>query len=507
RATIRKNLMSRQDASVLAIRKLGATVSQRYVDALNAATIVVKQSDIDAVRNLPDVLSVTGLKIYQHDNDNSDNFSQVKAVWEGSPNNTGQGEKIALIDTGIDYKHADFGGTLSSTFPTSKVVGGMDLVGDAYNANGGSTSVRTPHPDNDPMDCEGHGTHVAGTAAGEGVDAGGNTYTGPYNSSVNFTNFDVAPGAAPGASLMIFKVFGCTGGVDNSVLLNALNDAVADEADVINMSLGSEWGHDDDPDAVAADNAVLGGAVVVISAGNAGPSSYLVGSPSSGDRVLSVAAVDATPAFPGATITSGPTVVSGIDANGYAGADVTAPLHVIYDSPGQISLGCDASDYDGFPHGDIAVVLRGTCARAAKPALAEAAGAVATIMINNASGLPPYEGTGLAGVNGPFVGVDPADQAALVARDGTSAVLHVGTAASNPTLGVVASFSSGGPRAGDSAQKPDVSAPGVAVKSALLSTSTTVAHTGSTIMSGTSMAAPNTSGVAALVLHAHPTWT
>jgi hypothetical protein len=49
------------------------------------------------------------------------------------------------------------------TFPTAKVVGGMDFVGDAY------TGGNTPQPDLDPLDCNGHGSHVGGSAAGLGV--------------------------------------------------------------------------------------------------------------------------------------------------------------------------------------------------------------------------------------------------------------------------------------------------------------------------------------------------
>ncbi len=504
RTITRANLMARQDSNVLALRNLGATVGNRFVDALNAATIVVRASDVGRVRALPGVLSVSGLRVYQPDNDNSDTFTKVKDVWSAVTPYTGTGEKIAMIDTGIDYKHADFGGTSASTFPTAKVIGGTDLVGDTYNASSATASVRVPHPDNDPMDCEGHGTHTAGTAAGQGVDSAGNAYNGPYDNSVAFNTFKVAPGAAPTASLLAYKVFGCAGGVDNAVLLDALNRAVAAGANVINMSLGSEWGRNDDPDSVAADNAVAAGAVVVISAGNAGHQPYLVGGPSTGDRVMSVAAVDATQSNLMATISKGATTINAIDANRVTGANVVGQLHVISGTEaGGLSLGCSASDYsaNGGSAGTIVVVVRGTCARAAKPVLAQAAGAVATIMINNAAGLPPDEGA-VPGLTTPFLGIDPADQATLIGLDGQTVTLALGIPTPNPTLGTVASFSSGGPRSGDSAQKPDVSAPGVAVLSAAVGTGN-----GGVVMSGTSMAAPHTAGVAALVRQAHPTWT
>src|SRR5207253_469528 len=120
----------------------------------------------------------------------------------------GTGMRIAIIDTGIDYTHADFGGSGNpadyaandptviepGTFPTSKVIGGTDLVGEWYDSNcpavppSPGTCSSIPVPDPDPLDVAGHGTHVAGIAAGIGTSK-------------------VAHGVAPGASLLIYKVF------------------------------------------------------------------------------------------------------------------------------------------------------------------------------------------------------------------------------------------------------------------------------------------------------------
>src|SRR5205814_8045613 len=119
--------------------------------------------------------------------------------------------KVAIIDTGIDYTHANFGGpgtvaafdaaAATSTLPANpalfgpaapKVKGGTDLVGDDYWPNqtlpNGSPNPNyqpVPHPDPNPLDCSaarggGHGSHVAGTAAGFGV-LNNATYAGPYN--------------------------------------------------------------------------------------------------------------------------------------------------------------------------------------------------------------------------------------------------------------------------------------------------------------------------------------
>jgi subtilisin family serine protease len=139
-----------------------------------------------------------------------------------------------------------------------RVKGGIDLVGDDYNADPNSASYQpVPHPDDNPLDCNGHGSHVAGTAGGSGVLADGTTYRGPYDSTTPSNQFRVGPGVAPQVDLYAVRVFGCEGSTD--VVVPALDWAVDHGMDVVNMSLGSSFGRADDPDAVAAANAVGAG--------------------------------------------------------------------------------------------------------------------------------------------------------------------------------------------------------------------------------------------------------
>src|SRR5262249_21213078 len=280
----------------------------------------------------------------------------------------GEGIKVGIIDTGIDYTHANFGGPgttaayntahAAETAPANpaffgpgapRVKGGIDLVGDSYNADPNSATYQPiPHPDPNPLDCPaatsgtvGHGSHVAGTAAGSGVLSNGATYTGPYNATtISGNSWTVGPGVAPKADLYAIRVFGCEGSTD--VTVDAIEWAVDNDMDVINMSLGSPFGSKDDPSAVAATNAARAGVVVVISAGNEGPNQYITGSPGSADGAITVAASDPTATFPGApfTLTPGGAQISVQNSNNASGILSSYQVVVLRTATGAVSIGC-----------------------------------------------------------------------------------------------------------------------------------------------------------------------
>lgn len=386
------------------------------------------------------------------------------------------------------------------SFPTAKVAGGYDFVGDNYDAASTDPAKLVPHPDPDPLDCstmagyDGHGSHVAGTAAGEGVTSTGQTYTGPYNKAALKQTFDVEPGVAPQATLRAYRIFGCAGSVNDDIIVAAIDRAVSDGVNVINMSLGSSYGTADNLDSAAIDAATEAGTLVVVAAGNSGASSYLVGTPSTTSTALSVAAVDAAfKTFPAVAVT-GAVTTKALVANGVAlRTPITGQLV-------NVGLGCALADYAGTK-GKIALSTRGVCDRIDRAKFADQAGALASIMINNDTGLPPYEGD-IPGVDIPFIGVNGDDSAAFLAAAGKTVTLTASSPLSNPTYTTPADFTSNGPRFGDSAQKPDLAAPGVSIPSVASGTGTA-----SQLLSGTSMAAPHTAGVAALVRQAHPTWS
>jgi minor extracellular serine protease Vpr len=518
--TVRSALAAEQDALRPRLAALGADVLAQYQDAYDGIKVRVPLRDLARVAAWPGVERVLAVPQYAMANVTSSLFTGVPAAWSAGTGFTGKGVKVAVIDTGIDYTHADFGGSgnpadftandgvtlAGSGFPNAKVAGGFDFVGDAYDA-GGSGDAVIPHPDANPLDCAGHGTHVAGTIGGYGVTAGGQTYRGPYDATtLSATPFSVGPGVAPEAQLYALKVFGCSGSTD--AVIDAIDWAVKNHMNVINLSLGapfgslgSPFGGPDSPDAVAADNAAQAGIVVVAAGGNSGSAAYTESTPGVATRAIEVAAVDAVPSLPGAIIGVG-SGIRAIDANGAADFPVSGNLDVLKDSTGGIGLGCAASDYASVRPGDVVVTLRGTCPRTDRATLGQAAGAAAVVMVNTTAGaFPPQEGT-IHGVTIPFLGVPPSAGPALLGADGIAVTITGPITIPNPTYRATADFSAGGPRNGDSALKPDIAAPGVSVLSAAAGTGI-----GGERESGTSMAAPQVAGAAALILQAHPHWT
>lgn len=521
---IQADLKQDQSAVAAVIEAKGGSVESQMQSAYNGMRVTIKASELPALLEVPGVKAVHDIAKHERVNVNGVPYIGAPEVWAGARTGTpytGEGVKVAVIDSGIDYTHATFGGpgtteayqeqSAPGAAPNSawygpnapSVKGGIDLVGDDYNGN------NSPAPDDNPIDCvkNAHGTHVAGTIAGRGVNADGTTYTGEYNQDT-YTNhqFRVGPGVAPKAELYAVRVFGCSGSTD--VTTEAIDWAVKNKMDVINMSLGSPYGTASEPSAVAATNAAAKGITVIASAGNAGSRPYLASAPSVGPGVISVAANDPAKTFPGATLDIEGVAINAINANG-ADLPASAPIHVLKDASGGVALGCAAADYQDIPQGSIVVTKRGSCARVERAIFGQQAGAAGVIMINTTDALPGFEGkilksptTGEAyNVTIPFLGVKSSDEAALVAAEGKTANL-TGSQVDNPNVGAYGSFSSAGPRTGDSILRPSVTAPGVSISSAAVGTGNEAA-----VSSGTSMAAPHASGVAALTRQAHPTWT
>jgi subtilisin family serine protease len=536
RKNIETALRAQQDAATPAIQATGARVMGSFQHALNGIRVRATPQQVAALSKLPGVVAVKPVATYRLENAQSVPFIGAPAAWQGPPGLHGEHIRVAILDTGIDYTHANFGGpgttaafqaaAAASTAPADptlfgpaapKVKGGTDLVGDAYYASLPDPARNTPMPDPNPLDCNGHGSHTAGTLAGFGVTASGTTYSGPYDSTTPTVSFGIGPGVAPLADLYAVRVFGCAG--DTNVVVEGIDWAIKNNMQVISMSLGAPFGPEDNADAEASENAVNAGIVVAAASGNNGPAQYITSSPGSGDKVLSVAAVDSHASNPGVSLSLPSGSIVAQDSNGATFNNGTAlSVVVLPDTTGTgsggVSLGCDPSEYTAAGvTGKLVVAVRGVCARVARAVYGQQAGAAAVALINNSAGYPPYEGpitsnpdTGqLFTVTIPFLGVQgpiatAPDAGALVAA--ATATLVSPVAILNPSYRQFASFSSAGPRSGDGALYPNVSAPGVSVFSTAIGTGT-----GGLFESGTSMATPHVAGSAALAIQAHPDWS
>ena len=506
--------VSRQHAAIEpSIVARGGKVLAHYHDSMNAMKVEIARGEVAGLSNLPGVVQVVGVPKYNINNVVSVPFIGALAVWQGVPGFRGEHVKIAIIDTGIDYTHANFGGpgtvaaftaaAATSAAPADptmfgphapKVKGGTDLVGDDYNAD---VAGSVPVPDPNPLDCNGHGSHVSGTAAGFGVTNDGATYHGPYNQAAYAAGFGIGPGVAPLADLYMVRVFGCAGSTD--VVADAIEWAVHNDMDVISMSLGSPYGVTGTADAIASDNAAKAGIIVVAAAGNNGPAPYITGDPGTASRVISVAAMNAR-----SFLVNGVhiTLSSGGGANGVEANSLKLPTGsvaaVILKNGAALGLGCSATDFPASTKGALAIVARGTCSFDQKVINAQTAGAVALGVVNNAAG---FFNPAIDAATIPFIELLQSDTPTFLAAPSPVSASITPANIADDTFKLAASFSSGGPRSNDGDLKPNVSGPGVNVFSTGMGTGT-----GGIYESGTSMATPHVAGVAALAVQAHKNW-
>ncbi|HSG52631.1 MAG TPA: S8 family serine peptidase [Rheinheimera sp.] len=390
---------------------------------------------------------------------------------------TGTGIKVAVMDTGIDIDHPDFGGNGSNgstAFPTTRIAYGYDFVGDAFNADSSSPSYNpVTTPDNNPDDCGGHGTHVAGIVGANGT----------------------VKGVAPDVTFGAYRVFGCNGSTTADVMIAAMERAYADGMDILNISIGSSFQWPQYPTAQAADRLVEKGMVVVASIGNSGASGlYSAGAPGLGEKVIGVASFD------NIASTSSVLTVNGQDIAynpmGFSGPVPTAGSNdVVY-----VGLACNANPLLNSPAGKIALATRGSCSFNEKATNAINAGATAVVIHNSSAGnFSGTLGSPIGDGSVPVVSVSQADglfmqaQAApvLTWTDRTMPVML-------PTGGLISSFSSYG-LSPDLALKPDIGAPGGVIYSTY-----PLESGGYATLGGTSMSSPHVAGAAALLLQAKP---
>ncbi|POS80304.1 serine endopeptidase [Diaporthe helianthi] len=184
---------------------------------------------------------------------------------------TGEGMRIAVVDTGIDYLHPILGGCFG---PGCIVTHGWDAVGidDLF---GGFDGMRAPEPDGDPMDCDGHGTHIAGIISALPNEFG-------------------FIGAAPGARLGAYRAMDCNGYGTEETIVAAMLRAFEDGHDIMTMSVGLSGGIPDSLLSLTATRIIEAGVPVFVAIGNDGVGGTLFKavSPAEGRLVNSVSSYD-----------------------------------------------------------------------------------------------------------------------------------------------------------------------------------------------------------------------
>ena len=488
-------------------------IGKSYGYVVNGFATKAKVKDIQKLRNIPGVKSVTLAKVYYANDSSADDMANVSTVWNNYKYK-GEGTVVSIIDTGIDPNHKDLRLSDDSKAKLTKdKVNAFtketgygryftDKVPYGHNYSDNNDNITDDNPS------EQHGMHVAGIVAANGTAA----------NSVNSV-----VGVAPEAQLLAMKAFSnsdSSASTDSTSIIGAIDDSAKLGADVLNMSLGSVSGqqNEDDPEVAAVERATKKGTAAVISAGNSGtsnsetegvnkayygnPDMETLGSPGTARSATTVASAENTKATTdGVTITSadGKTTIVNPEATQLSEGTDRAffndkKFYVVKDKNGKLGTGA-AEQYTSAVKGKIAIVKRGDLTFTDKQKYAQEAGAAGLIIVNN----KPGDMTGMQLTAGfPTAGLSASAGEKLVkyveARPDEALKVSIVVQALNNSArqtDLMSDFTSYGP-ASNLAFKPDISAPGGHIWS-------TQNNNGYTNMSGTSMASPFIAGTQALV--------
>jgi minor extracellular serine protease Vpr len=492
----------------------GARVTSEYDISLNAVAVQLNGTSLATIAAAPMVQKAEYNVLYHPNLSESYKIINASDAWTaaGGRATAGGGIKIGDIDTGIDQTHPFFDPT-GFSFPTD---GGPWPKCDAADSNSNHQDQDCKYTSEkvivakvfynkakqqglDAQAIQDHGTHTAGDAAG---------VTGK-TAVVNGVSIDDMSGIAPGAWLGNYNVFpGDVLNARSEDILNAVDAAIADGMDVLNLSLGGTFHGNNDLLANGLDNAVDAGVVVAVAAGNSGPGASTLESPGRARKVITVGA-STNQHFVGQPFTY--PAVTGTTIGAAVGEFPALPT-ASYDLFDTHSTACTSVDPGAASK--LAVVDRGTCTFSTKVRNAIAAGAVGVVVINNVAGDPiAMAKDGLGGDDLPAVMIGKNEGAALRASGATtaSAVETFQEFITPENKDILAGFSSQGPTAVDFAVKPDLTSVGVNV----LSSITCVGKpetcpgdgTGWAFFSGTSMSTPHIAGSAAVLLQLHNDWS
>ena len=488
-----------------------ARVTGEYDVSLNAVAVQLNGTPLARIAAAPMVQSAEYNALYHPTLSESYKIINASDAWTaaGGRATAGAGIKIGDIDTGIDNTHPFFDPTGFSYPPGFPKCDAADSAShhEDQDCNYVSEKVivakvffnKNHQQGLDAQAIQDHGTHTAGIAAG---------VTGK-TAVVNGVSIDDMSGIAPGAWLGNYNVF--PGGVldaRSEDILNAVDAAIEDGMDVLNLSLGGGYHGNNDLLAIGLDNAVDAGVVVAVAAGNSGPGQGTLESPGRARKIITVAA-STNNHFVGQPFTY---PAGGGTTIGAAVGDFDPLPADSFDLFDTHSNGC--TSVDPATSGKLAIIDRGTCTFSQKVANANAAGAVAVLIINNVAG-DPIAMARTAGFNDdlPAVMIGKNEGAALrIANPAdASAVATFQEFTQTGNEDILAGFSSQGPTAVDFAVKPDVTSVGVNVLSSITCVNKPAGcpsdGTGWAFFSGTSMSTPHIAGSSAVLLGLNPDWS
>jgi minor extracellular serine protease Vpr len=491
-------------------------ITSQYDISLNAVAVQLNGTSLATIAAAPMVQQVQYNALYHPDLSQSYKVINASGAWlaAGGRSNAGAGIKIGDIDTGIDQNHPFFdptGFSYPAGFPkcdaadstthtrdtNCKYVSPKVIVAKVFFNKAAVSGL-------DAQAVQDHGSHTAGIAAGV-------TDKTAVVEGVSITDMS---GIAPGAWLGNYNVFpGSVLNARSEDILNAVDAAIADGMDVLNLSLGGSPGKSApgtaagiDVLSIGLDNAVDAGLVVAVAAGNSGPGAKTVESPGRAPKVITAGA-STNQHFIGEPFTypsrGGTTIGSAV---GDFPALPTSSFS-LFDTGGTACTSISSS-----ASGKLAIVNRGTCTFSTKVRNAIAAGAVGVVVVNNVAGDPTAMAKdGLGGDNLPAVMIGLQEGAALRASGATTASAVAEFREFITTnADILAGFSSQGPTTPDLLIKPDLTSVGVNVLSSITCVGKAITCGGQgswAFFSGTSMATPHIAGSAAVLLGLNPTWS
>ena len=486
----RTAVRSRQRSMKALLARYGARTYGSTDTAANSLLVRLSDKLVARLRSAPGVKRVYPVYEIRSSLNEALALHNVPQAWAslGGSDLAGAGARIAIIDTGIDHTHAGFQDTslaIPEGFPRGNTDADLAYTSNKVIVARSYLSLFGNESDISPRDTWGHGTGVAMIAAG-----------GPAMSPQGPIS-----GVAPKAFLGSYNVFRHSGSqaTRTDVVLKAIDDAIADGMDVINLSLGSSFATrpDDDLFATIAERATSAGVLIVAAAGNDGPLPFTMSDYAVAPASIAVGATSNSRAFAGKVQLSNGRQFAALPGGGPNSAlPITGTFHDVaaLDQNGRACGSLPASSLTG----EIAFILRGTCTFEVKLRNAQTAGAVAALVYTTDEQPDPISmSVGTATLPAAMVGHTDGLSIKESIASGTGAAtldFQVQLVALDPNR--IAGFSATGP--GTSfAIKPDMVATGFFVLSA-------VPDGRYAFSSGTSFSAPMVTGAAAVLKSARP---